>query len=219
MVGITTRLIAAAASLWLGAAGGTLTAAAEPAVPDLSDLRDAVKAADKRGDNVTAVAKALDALEVSVAKGWAFPAPGRTVPAPVELAAVREAVELAKAKGENVEAVLRQLELLEKAMTGQVLARPKAVPPPVRVWRYDAGGGKVGTIAGTDGGDWVEKRAAGEPPSRFKCVRRTERFTELYDKDRDFTLNLYETGASEWSVGGGAWHAWLKGTWVEEKKP
>ena len=218
MVGITTRFVAAT-SLWLGAVGVTFSTAGEPAVPDLSYLRDAVKTADKRGDNVTAVAKALDALEKSVAKGWAFPAPGRNVPPPAELTAVREAVEMAKSKGENVEAIRKELDAVEKAMTGQVLARPKAVPPPVRVWRYDAGGGKIGTITGTDGEDWVEKRAAGRPPSRFKFVRRTEQFTELYDKDRDFTLKLDEDGASEWRVGEGTWHTWLKGTWVEEKKP
>ena len=189
MVGIATRFIAVITSLGLAALGVTFSTAGEVAVPDLSDLRDAVKTADKRGDNVSGVTKALDALEKSVAKGWAFPAPGRNVLAPAELTAVREAVETAKSKGENVEAIRKELDSVEKAMTGQVLARPQVVILPLRVWQYNAGGGKIGTISGIDGGDWIEKRPAGEPPSRFKFVRRTDRFTELYDKDRNFTLN------------------------------
>ena len=87
---------------------------------------------------------------------------------------------------------------------------------PVRTWQYDAGNGKVGTISGADGGDWIEPRGEGESPSTFKFVRRTNRFTELYDKDRDFTLILYWDGESEWSVGSG-WSTWLKGKWLEEK--
>lgn len=82
----------------------------------------------------------------------------------------------------------------------------------VRTWRYPADGGLTGVISGCDGGDWTETRPAGEPPSTFRFVRHTNRFTELFDEDRNFTLILYSDGESEWSVGEG-WNNWLKGTW------
>ncbi|MDG3005212.1 hypothetical protein [Paludisphaera mucosa] len=83
---------------------------------------------------------------------------------------------------------------------------------PVRTWRYPTDNGLTGTIFGRDGADWTEIRPAGEPTSTFKFVRHTNRFTELFDKDRNFTLILYSDGESEWSVGEG-WNNWLKGTW------
>lgn len=86
----------------------------------------------------------------------------------------------------------------------------------VRTWQHDAGDGKTGTIFGADGEEWVETRPGGEPTSTFQFVRRTNRFTELHDKDRSFTLILYLDGESEWSVGKG-WNMWLKGKWLEEK--
>jgi len=116
------------ATLFAGV-GITLSSAQESKTPDLADLRDAVKAANKRGENVSEIVTALAALEKSVAKGWAFPANGRTVPASPELVALRDAVEAAGKKGENVEAIAKELELVEKAMTGQVLTRPKPLPP------------------------------------------------------------------------------------------
>jgi hypothetical protein len=97
--------------------------------PDLSDLRDAVKAASKRGDNVLEIRKALDTLEKFLAKGWTAPN-GGTVSPPPELSALRDAVEIALKKGENVDAIDKELEVVEKAMTGQAFVRP-APPPPV----------------------------------------------------------------------------------------
>lgn len=82
----------------------------------------------------------------------------------------------------------------------------------VRTWRYPADGGHTGAISGCEGGDWTETRPEGQPPSTFKFIRRTNHFTELFDKDRNFTLILYTDGESEWSVGDG-WNNWLKGTW------
>lgn len=84
----------------------------------------------------------------------------------------------------------------------------------VRTWRYRGDDCGVGTISGRDGEEWTETRPFGQPPSTFKFVRRTNRFTELFDKDRDFTLILYWDGESEWSVGEG-WNSWLKGTWEQ----
>jgi len=199
----------------------------EPTGPDLTDLRAAVNTASKRGDNVLQVAKALDVLEKRVAKGWTYPALGRTATPPAELLSVREAIEMAKRKGENADGILKELELIEKSMTGQVQTLAKESPPNplpeakakvMRVWEYQNANGKVGTISGTDGGDWIEKRPPGEPTSNFKFVRRTEKFTELYDKHRSFTINLFDNGESEWSVGG-PWNRWLKGKWLEKKKP
>jgi len=109
--------------------GVRLSTAQQPKGPDLSDLRDAVKAANKRGENVSEIVTALDALEKSIAKGWTFPMGGRTVPASPELVALRDAVDAAARKGENVEAITKELEILEKAMTGQALTRPKPQPP------------------------------------------------------------------------------------------
>jgi uncharacterized protein (TIGR03000 family) len=86
----------------------------------------------------------------------------------------------------------------------------------VRTWQHDAGDGKTSTISGADEEEWVERRPGGEPQSRFQFVRRTNRFTELHDKDRHFTLILYWDGESEWNVGKG-WNMWLKGKWLEEK--
>ncbi|MBA4191593.1 MAG: hypothetical protein C0467_26740 [Planctomycetaceae bacterium] len=130
---IKSRLLTAVAVLGFAATfasvGISLSNAQDSKVPDLSDLRDAVKAANKRGENVSEIATALTALEKAVAKGWTFPEGGRTLPASPELVALRDAVEAAGKKGENVEAIVKELELVEKAMTGQVLTRPKPLPP------------------------------------------------------------------------------------------
>jgi len=125
------QLLAAAsvlccAALLLGA-GVHLATADEPKPVDLSELRDAIKLATKRGENVDEVRKAFDALEKTVAKGWA-PQTGRTEP-PAELTALRQAVEEAGRKGENVEEIRKQLEVVEKAMIGRTLTAPKPVPP------------------------------------------------------------------------------------------
>lgn len=134
MSGVGNRLLTAAALTGVAALsiglGVALSAAQEAKAPDLSDLRDAVKAAGKRGDNVSEIAKALDALDQALAKNFTPPAAGKTSPAPQELAALRNAVEAAARKGENVEDIRKQLEVVEKAITGQVLARPKPLPPP-----------------------------------------------------------------------------------------
>ncbi|WP_439629824.1 S1C family serine protease [Gemmata sp.] len=135
---IKSRSLAALAVLGLAASlvgFGTRTAAAQDKGPDLSDLRDAVRAANKRGANVTEVGQALDALEKSLAKGRTAPQAGKTVPPPPELVALRDAVEAAAKKGEAVEAIQKELEAVEKAMTGRVLDRPKPAPvvdPPIR---------------------------------------------------------------------------------------
>jgi hypothetical protein len=123
------RLFAAAAVVGFAALfvllGVRFSTADEPKVPDLSDLRDAVKAAGKRGENVDEVKKALDALEKSLAKGFT-PKPGAAPPA--ELVALRDAVEAAARKGENVEDIRTQLDAVEKALVGRVLVSPKPVP-------------------------------------------------------------------------------------------
>jgi serine protease Do len=133
MAGLGMRWLAAAAVLGFAALftglGVALSTADEPMGPDLSELRDAVKAASKRGDNVLEIRKALDALEKSLAKGWTAPKPGTTVPAPAELTALRDAVEAALKKGENVEAISKELEAVEKAMTGKAFVRPLPPPP------------------------------------------------------------------------------------------
>ena len=133
MVGNGKRRLAAAAVLGLAATfigvGVTLSVAQEKKAPNLSDLRDAVKAASKRGNNVDEVAKALDALEKALAKGFTPPKPGEAPP--VELVALRGAVEAAGAKGENVDGIRAELENVEKAITGKTLAPPKPLPPPV----------------------------------------------------------------------------------------
>src|SRR5437870_649689 len=90
------------------AVGVTLSRAQDAKAPDLSNLRDAVVAAAKRGANVTEVAKALDALEKAVAKGFAAPKPGEAPPA--ELAALRDAVETAGRKGEKVDDIRTELD-------------------------------------------------------------------------------------------------------------
>jgi serine protease Do len=128
-IGIGKRLFAAAAVVGFAALfvvlGVRFSTADEPKVPDLSDLRDAVKAAGKRGENVDEVKKALDALEKSLAKGFT-PKPGAGPPA--ELVALRDAVEAAARKGENVEDIRTQLDAVEKALVGRVLVSPKPVP-------------------------------------------------------------------------------------------
>ena len=87
---------------------------------DLSDLKDAVRAADKRGANVEPVKAALAALEKALAKG-------ATEAAPPELAALRDAVEVAFKKGESLEAVSDALGAVERALTGKAFERPKGI--------------------------------------------------------------------------------------------
>ena len=119
----------ALAGLLLSAAGAFADETAKPAPADLGELKDAVAAARKRGDNVDAVAAALSALEKALAKGAAKP-PGPDA-APPELAALRGAVEAAMRKGENLDAISKELARVEKALTGKEFERPKA-PDPVR---------------------------------------------------------------------------------------
>lgn len=112
--------------------------------PDLGDLRDAVTAAEKRGENVGAVRAALDALEKALAKGAAKPGA-----APPELTALREAVEAAAKKGEHVAPISKELGSIEKALTGREYERPKIEEPrpapPFSPRRGNFGaGGRVG---------------------------------------------------------------------------
>jgi hypothetical protein len=129
------RLFAAVgfAVLFAGSAG-----ASDPKPVDLTDLRDAVKAATKKGANVDEVAKAADAVAKLLAKGWTAPKPEDAPPA--ELAALREAVEAAARKGENVDGIREELDAVEKALLGRVLsaaARPEL--PLLRAPKPDAG--------------------------------------------------------------------------------
>ena len=98
--------------------------------PDLTDLRDAVKAASKRGGNMIDVAKALDELEKALAKGIAASKEDKKAAVPSELTALREAVETAGRKGEKVDAIRKELASIEIALTGKAYERPKVEPPP-----------------------------------------------------------------------------------------
>jgi len=129
-------------------------AAQDAKAPDLSDLRDAVVAANKRGENVTDIRKSLEVLEKSFAKGWTAPKAGN--PAPAELVAIRDAVEAAAKKGENVAEIGKELEAIEKAVTGQAFVRPKPAPEPepfpTRPNRGGFGGGRGGVVIQGGGG-------------------------------------------------------------------
>jgi serine protease Do len=135
MLKLGDRLLAAlvilGSAVLFAVVGISLSNADESKVPDLSDLRDAVATAGKRGENVGEIRKALDALEKSLAKGWTAPAPGKTIDPPAELVALRDAVEAAAKKGENVEEIRKQLDIVEKAITGKVQTKPKPIPPTV----------------------------------------------------------------------------------------
>ena len=131
MTGNGNRWLAAAtvlafAALFVGV-GIRLSRADEPKSADLTDLRDAVKAASKRGDNVDEVEKALDAFDKAMAKG--FKADAKEPPA--ELVALRNAVEAAARKGENVDDIRKQLEAVEMKLVGRVLVAPKPATPPL----------------------------------------------------------------------------------------
>lgn len=93
--------------------------AQDPKSIDLTDLKDAVKAATKTGANLFDVENALAALEKRLAKGWTAPKPKD--PPPTELTALREAVRTAARKGEDVEAIRRELEVVEKALLSRVI--------------------------------------------------------------------------------------------------
>jgi serine protease Do len=108
-------------------AGMRFSMADELKAADLADLRDAVAAASKRGDNVDEVAKALDAFDKAIGKGIKADAKSP----PVELVALRNAVEAAARKGENVDDIRKQLDAVEKKVVGRVLVAPKPAPPPL----------------------------------------------------------------------------------------
>ena len=133
MIGIQTRILAGAgvlsfAVLFVGV-GIRLSTADEPKSVDLSELRDAVKAASKRGDNVDEIARALDAFEKAMAKGWK-PEEGKNAP-PAELLVLRQSVDAAARKGENVEDIRKQLEAVEMKLLGRTLTAPKPEVPPL----------------------------------------------------------------------------------------
>jgi serine protease Do len=134
MTGNGKRWIAAAtvlafAALGIGA-GVRLSTADEPKAAELADLRDAVTAASKRGDNVDDIAKSLDALDKFLAKGFK-PEAGKKTDPPAELMTLRSAVEAAARKGENVDDIRKQLEAVEMKLVGRVLVAPKPAPPPL----------------------------------------------------------------------------------------
>ena len=108
--------------------GTSLSNADEAKVPDLSELREAISTAAKRGDNVDEVRKAFETFEKSIGKGWTAPEPGKRVEPPAELAALHDVVESAAKKGENVEEIRKQLEIVERALLGKSLTKPKPVP-------------------------------------------------------------------------------------------
>lgn len=109
--------------------GVTLSNADEPKAPDFSELRGAINAAAKRGENVDEIRKALDALQKSLSNSFTELAPGKTKDPSPELSALRDMVEAAAKKGENVEEINRQLEVVEKLLTGKSQSRPKPLPP------------------------------------------------------------------------------------------
>jgi len=132
MYGVARRLLTVATGFGFAAllAGiGASSATAQQKAPDLTALRDEVRTANKRGENVDEVATALTALERALAKGNIAAGPGR--PVPPELQALRDAVDAAARKGENVEAIRKELEAVEKALTGKALTRPKPAAPPI----------------------------------------------------------------------------------------
>jgi serine protease Do len=131
MIGNGKRWLAAAtvlafAALFVGV-GVRLSWADEPKTADLTELRDAVKAASKRGDNVDEVEKALSAFEKAMGKGFK----SDLKDPPAELTALRNAVEAASRKGENVEDIRKQLDAVEMKLLGRVLVAPKPAPPPL----------------------------------------------------------------------------------------
>jgi len=133
MTGNGKRWLAAAtvlafAALFVGF-GVRFSTADEPKVADLADLRDAVKSASKRGDNVDEIAKALAGVEKLFAGGFKTPADKANPPA--ELAALRAAVENAARKGENVDEIRKQLDAVEMKLLGRVLEAPKPATPPL----------------------------------------------------------------------------------------
>jgi hypothetical protein len=84
----------------------------------------------------------------------------------------------------------------------------------LRIWVYQENDGTTGTFTGTDGGKWTNV-TGGNVAIAFNFVRRTTRFTELYDKSRNFTALLYDDGYSEWSVGKG-WNRGSTGEWKDD---
>jgi hypothetical protein len=136
------------AAVATGLALGAGRAGAADKAPDLSDLRDAIDSAAKRGNNVDDVRKAFEAFEKSLAKGFTAPKAGAPGPTPPELAALREAVEMAAKKGENVEEVAKELGLIEKAVTGREYERPKPPPPPKPPEPPPFRGGRPGVVIG-----------------------------------------------------------------------
>lgn len=118
----------------IGFFGGTATALAQPnAKPDLAELRDAIAAADKRGENVSTIREKFVAFEKALAKGFAAGTPGSPVPTQAELAELSDAVEMAAKKGENVGAIAKELGLIERAIVGREFERPKPpAPEPMR---------------------------------------------------------------------------------------
>ncbi len=151
------NLLLATAGLILTAAG---TRAEDPkARVNLEELKYAVTMAEKRGENVGAVAEALATFEKALAKNAA-----KLGEAPPELAALREAVEAAAKKGENVEVISKELGLIEKALTGREYERPKPpepkleLVPPLRrggPGRVVIGGGMNGRVVIGGGGDGI----------------------------------------------------------------
>lgn len=121
---LAVSLVVSATAVWMGWRIAESTAD-EPKAAVLSDLRDAVQMADRRGVNVAEIREALNRLERALQQGLKVE-PGQSNP-PAELLALREAVEAAARKGENVDQIRKELDAVERQLIGRTLQveRPK----------------------------------------------------------------------------------------------
>lgn len=122
----------------------------EPKPVKLDGLRQAVADADRRGENVIEVRRALDAFE----KALPSAKPGVV---PTELQALRDAVDAADRKGERVAEVSKELKVVEFAIAGRTLSRPTPKPKPAP----GQPGGEPVTLTKPNGFDAYTGKVAG----------------------------------------------------------
>lgn len=104
---------------------------------------------------------------------------------------------------------------------GIVMPYAMANDRPTRYWEYKEidGTDRIGTFTGSDteNSEWVNITGSGGKNS-FVFVRRTTRFTELYDRSRSMTVLIYDDGYTEWSVGQ-KWNRGADGKWMKMASP
>jgi hypothetical protein len=80
-----------------------------------------------------------------------------------------------------------------------------------QAWRYENGTG--GVFERIRGDEWLERRNGYRDPIRFREVRRTPDYVELYDRGRNLYVRIFDDALDQ-RTEGTDWQEVFQGRWV-----